>query len=244
MKKINFILLFLFACISLHTAAQSNIWVNGYTYTEEAGKQIMIPFATISIYDYGQEDQLRYFTVSGPFGNYHIKPYDYKKQYHFVVEAPGYKTRSFNMKEVPETMNGKPFSGNTTVSIRMEKDPSQSTVSVEPKKYTKEELEKENGLKSKSLPELLCTLPEIRKEGDEWITADGEGSVCLFLNGTIVAPEVLPALNELPTNTVSSFEYYQLPNGSVYNAVLNIVLSAGQKATAPTYKLMQSSLIF
>lgn len=98
MKKINFILLFLFACISLHTAAQSNIWVNGYTYTEEAGKQIMIPFATISVYDYGQEDQLRYFTMSGPFGNYHIKPYDYKKQYHFVVEAPGYKTRAFNME--------------------------------------------------------------------------------------------------------------------------------------------------
>lgn len=242
MKKISLILLSLFAFVSLHTAAQSNIWVNGYTYTEEAGKQIMIPFATISVYDYIQTDQLKYFVVSGPYGNYRIKPYDYKKQYHFVVEAPGYKTRTFNMKEVPEIMNGKPFSGNTTISILMEKDPSQSVASTEPQTYTKEQLEK-NG-KVKLLPELLSLLPEIRKEGEDWITVKGEGSVCLFLNGVNVNSKTLSALNELPTNVVSSLEYYQLPQGGAYDAVVNIVLSMGQKASRPTFQLMQSKLIF
>lgn len=242
MKKISLILLSLFAFVSLHTAAQSNIWVNGYTYTEEAGKQIMIPFATISVYDYIQTDQLKYFVVSGPYGNYRIKPYDYKKQYHFVVEAPGYKTRTFNMKEVPEIMNGKPFSGNTTISILMEKDSSQSVASTEPQTYTKEQLEK-NG-KVKLLPELLSLLPEIRKEGEDWITVKGEGSVCLFLNGANVNSKTLSALNELPTNVVSSLEYYQLPQGGAYDAVVNIVLSMGQKASRPTFQLMQSKLIF
>lgn len=243
MKKNNLLLLFLFACVNLHTAAQSNIWINGYTYTENAGKQITIPFATISVYDYTQTDQLRYFTMSGPFGNYHIKPYDYKKQYHFVVEAPGYKTRTFNMKEVPEMMNGKPFSGNTTVSILMEKDSLQFVASAKPKIYTKEELEK-NGLKVKSLSELLSLLPEIRKEGEDWITTEDEGSVCLFLNGSNVTLQVLPALKELPPSVVSSFEYYQLPQGGTYSAVVNIVLSAGQKASMPTHRLMQSKLTF
>lgn len=244
MKRNSLIIVFFTMYISfcLHTAAQSNIWINGYTYTEEAGKQIMIPFATISVYDYMQTDLLKYFVVSGPCGNYRIKPYDYKKQYHFVVEAPGYKTRIFNMKEVPEIMNGKPFKGNVTIHILMEKVPSQSVASTKFQTYTKEKLEKNR--KVKFLPELLSLLPEIRKEGEDWITTKGEGSVCLFLNGVNVDSKTLSTLNELPTNVVSSLEYYQLPQGGAYDAVVNIVLSMGQKASIPTFQLMQSKLIF
>lgn len=108
--------------------------------------------------------------------------------------------------------------------------------------YTKEELEKSG--KVKLLPELLSLLPEIRKEGEDWITIKGEGSVCLFLNGIKVDSKVLSTLNKLPTNVVSSLEYYQLPQGGIYDAVVNIVLSIGQKASMPTYELMQSFLIF
>ena len=244
MKRNSLMIVFFIISIScsLHTAAQSNIWINGYTYTEEAGKQIMIPFATISVYDYIQTDQLKYFVVSGPCGNYRIKPYDYKKQYRFVVEAPGYKTRTFNVKEVPEIVNAKPFSGNSTIHILMEKDTMQSVDSLFKTIYMKEELEKTG--KVKLLPELLSLLPKIRKEGEDWITIKREGSVCLFLNGLKVDSKALSTLNELPTNVVSSLEYYQLPQGGTYDAAVNIVLSIGQKASMPTYELMQSSLIF
>lgn len=242
MKTISIILLFMFACISQQTTAQSNIWINGYTYTEEQGKQVMIPFVTISIYDYPQTNNLKYFVVSGTHGNYSIKPFDYKKQYHYVVEAPGYKTKEFNTNPIPETNNGKPFSGNCTIHILMEKDTLHPITNALPKIYQKDELKKKG--KVKSINDLLALMPEISKEGNDWITTEGKGSVCLCLNGTNLTAQTLPMLNELPTDAVSSLEYYQLPQGGIYEAVVNIMLIAGKQASAPTYTLQQSNLIF
>lgn len=107
--------------ISIMLKAQSEIWVSGNVYTEVEGKQVMIPFATICVYDLTDTEKMEYFSVSGMQGNYYLKPYNYKKQYHYVVSAFGYKTKEFNLKEIPEYMDGKPFSGNATVNVKMEK---------------------------------------------------------------------------------------------------------------------------
>lgn len=245
MKRNSLIIALFTLCISfsLHTVAQTNIWINGYTYTEEQGKQIMVPFATISVYDYPKTDELKYFTMSGTKGNYSIRPYDYKKQYHFVVEAAGYKSKEFNLKEIPEMNNGKVFSGNCTVHILLEKaSPIDKADSTKLITYNREELEKKG--ETKSVPDLLNAIPGIRKEGNDWITSKDEGSVCLLLNGTILTAQMLSKFYELPMSVVSAIEYYQLPKGGIYEAAINIVLSAGKQASAPDYILKQNDLIF
>lgn len=242
MKTVNaiFTIMLLFVCCNI--TAQSNIWINGYTYTEEQGKQIMIPFATVCVYDYAQKEELRYFAVSGTHGNYSIKPFDYKKQYHIVVEAPGYKTKEFNLKPIPETNNGKLFSGNCTIHILMEKDSLNMICETTPKIYGIDDFKSKDEIKS--IPEILNLIPEIEKEGNDWINAKTKGSVCLFLNGTSITTEAYPQLEELPANIVSSIEFYQLPKGGIYESALNIILSIGKQSSTPTYILKQSNLTF
>lgn len=241
MKTIKTFLSTLFLCFCLNATAQTNIWIMGYIYAEENGNQITVPFATISIFDYSQQDEMKYFTVSGIYGNYSIKPYDHKKQYHIVVEAPGYKTRSFNLKEIPEVWNGKPFSGNCNLNILMEKDNGQSTTTSIAKVYKKEELKKV--AEAKTLSELLLTIPEIKKEGNDYITTNGN-SVCLFINGSNAPTSILHMLGELEISDIASIEYYQLPDDATYGAILNVIMNAGQQAASPNRILKQSSLIF
>lgn len=241
MKKSNIILAFFLVCVNLSIAAQSKIWIMGNVYTEEQGKQTTIPFATISIYDYKQQNELKYFKVCGPHGNYNINPYDYKKQYHFIVEAPGFKTKEFNLKAIPEVWNGKPFSGNCNVNILMERQTDQA-INNTPRIYKLADLKKRG--KAQSLTDLLCLVPEIQKDGDSWVTKQGEGSVCLFLNGIHATPKTLSKFDEIPSAGIASIEYYQLPEGGIYDATVNITLIVGKPATAPTYKLKPSRFIF
>lgn len=242
MKTVNTLFTIILLSICCNITAQSNIWINGYTYTEEQGKQIMVPFATICVYDYAQTDELKYFVVSGTHGNYSIKPFDYKKQYHIVVEAPGYKTKTFNLKSIPETNNGKPFSGNCTIHILMEKDSLRNIHETTSKMYEMKELKGKAEIKS--IPEILNLIPEIQKEGSDWINSKTKGSVCLFLNGTYITAEAYPQLEELPANIISSIKFHQLPESGIYDSALNIILSIGQQSSTPTYILKQSNLTF
>lgn len=241
MKTRILILAFLFACISLCATAQPKIFIMGYAYTEEGNKQTIVPFATISVYDYNQPNELKYFTTCGPYGNYTIRPYDHTKKYRFVVEASGYKIKEFNLEEIPEVWKGKPFSGNRNVNIPLIKDKNTSST-IRDKKYTIAMLKKE--AKVKTITDLLHLIPEIRKEGNDWITAKGEGSVCLFLNGIVAAPQTLAKLDKLPVDGVTSIDYYQLGQGGLYDATINISLIVGKPATAPTDKLSPSPLMF
>lgn len=43
------ILIMLMLLVSIVSNAQSNIWVSGNVYTEEDGKQSVVPFATICV---------------------------------------------------------------------------------------------------------------------------------------------------------------------------------------------------
>lgn len=241
MKTKKVILTFLFMYISLYAAAQADIWLTGYIYNEEAGKQATVPFAAISVYDYNNPNELKYFTICGPHGNYRIKPYDHTKKYHFVVESPGYKTKEINLKEIPEAWNGKPFSGNCNVYIPLDKDNKISS-KIETKTYTKEELKKRG--KAQTITDLLLLMPEIRKEGNDWVTTQGDGSVCIFLNGIKTTQKTLAKFDKVPADGVASIKYYQLPQDSFFDATVNITLIVGRPATAPANKLRPSRFIF
>lgn len=241
MKAKKYILTLLFMYISLYATAQTDIWLTGYVYNEEAGKQTTIPFAAISVFDYNNPHELKYFTICGPYGNYRIKPYDHTKKYHLVIESPGYITKEINLKEIPEIWNGKPFSGNCNVYIPLDKD-SKTSSKIKTKSYTKEELRK--GAKAETITDLLLLIPEIRKVENDWVTTQGDGSVCIFLNGIKATPKTLAKFDKLPADGVASIKYYQLPQENFFEATVNITLIIGKPATAPTYKLKPSRFIF
>lgn len=241
MKKSVIILFMLLA--SIVTNAQTDIWVSGNVYTEVEGEQTMIPFATVCVYDLTDTDKLEYFTVSGMHGNYSIKPYYYKKQYHYVVSAFGFKTKEFSLKEIPEYINGKPFSGNATINVKMEKDSSVSTLEIKKVVYPLAVLKKRGG-EARNVMDALSLLPEIKREGSDWIDNKTDGSVCFFLNGVYVTSSIYARLQSLPLSMVVELEYYELPKESNYGAAVNIHLSIGQPSKAPDYELRENKLIF
>lgn len=240
MKK--YVAIVLMSLISTVMNAQSDIWVNGTVHTEVDGKQIMVPFATVCVYDYAQTDDMKHFAVCGPHGNYHIKPYDHKQQYHYVVSAPGFKDRAFNLKAIPETLNGKPFSGNRTVNIKMESIPNGQIPEYKKIVYHLDDLKKKGQVKS--IEDALSQISEIKKEGNDWIDTQSDGSVCFFLNGSSITAETYAKLESLPAEAIADIEYYGIPDGSAYSAAVNIHLTMGQSSKAPDYTLDETDLMF
>lgn len=236
MKTKNLIKLFLCACLSFEASAQSGskIWINGNAFSESGGSQKAVPFATISFYDAPDYANLAYFTVCGPVGNYRVNPYEYTKDYYVVAECPGYETRKFHLKPIPEVWNGRPFSGNATVDIRME--PVSPVKDIAPEKF------EGGGKEGKNLLQLLQGLPGITYADGSLLTKE-EGSVCLLMNGYSVGADVVGQLDKIPGNAVSCLEYYPLPEGGLYQAAVNVVLSVGTQAAWPDYRKTNSSLI-
>ena len=236
------IMIFLVLLVSIATNAQSDIWVNGYVYSEVEGQQVMIPFATIGVYDLAETDKMEYYSVSGMQGNYCLKPYNYQKQYHYVVRALGFKTKEFNLKDIPEYMDGKPFSGNATVNVKLERD---STIKVEEIKcisHSMGELQKKG--KAKNVLDALSLLDEIKQDVNDWIDVKSDESICFFLNGMYVTADVYAKLQFLPVDMIVKLEYYKLPKGCNYGAGVNIVLAVGPENKAPNYKLGESKLVY
>lgn len=234
------ILIMFMLLVSILTNAQTDIWVSGNVYTEENGKQSMIPFATICVYEMTETDKISYYTVSGIQGNYNIKPYDHTKQYHYVVSAPGYKSKVFNLKAIPESLNGKPFHGNRTVNIKLERD--SMVEAIVRKSYSLAELKKWGS--GKTIVDALALLPEIKKEDGEWIDKKSDESVCFFLNGGYVTNYLYSKLQALPMDLIADIDYYKIPQGGNYGAAVNIHLTTGQSAKVPDYALEESDLMF
>jgi len=241
MKKFTIIFLFLALIAGLKGHAQSKIWIYGFVYENgNDDKQTLIPFATISYYSYENQSELKYFAMSGPMGNYLIKPYNYQAKYHVVVTAPGYKTVSFNLKEIPEVWNGKPFSGNASINVCMIKDVTETAACI-PHVYTMKQFDKQK--KAKILGDLFTQMPEIKKEGSDLLTQQ-DGSIRLFVNGESVTGEICNQIDQLPVSVLSKIEYYALPKGGVYEGVLNIILNVGETVNAPSYRLKGNSFTF
>lgn len=234
------ILIMLMLLVSIVSNAQSNIWVSGNVYTEEDGKQSVVPFATICVSEMTENNEICYYTVSGVKGNYNIKPYNYTKQYSYVISAPGFKTKVFNLKAIPERLNGKPFLGNRTVNIKLEHD--SVTQKIEHKVYSLSELKKlGNG---KTIIDALGLIPEIKKENNEWIDKESDEGICFFLNGGYVTNELYAKFQVLPMELIADVEYFKIPKGGSYGAATNVHLSVGQSAKTPDYILEESDLIF
>ena len=240
MKK-NLTLLFMLL-VSLVVNAQSNIWINGYTYTEVDGKQIMVPFATICVYDCPATEQIKYFMVSGPNGFYNINPYEYVKPHHFVVSAPGYKTKEFNIHDIEESIDGKKVQGNISVNIKLDKL-SESKDSISKKiTYTLAKLKLRG--KAKNMLEALNLIPEIKKDNNDWVEKSSGKSVCFFLNGMFVTTDVYSQLSNYPIDLIDNVECYQLPDGVSYAMGVNINLTVGNPCKVPDYMLEESYLMF
>lgn len=238
MKACKFILSYFFVCMafSLFAQSESKIWIDGYVFSETAETQKGVPFAVISFFDTATHDNLAYFTVCGPFGNYRIKPYDYTREYHAVVECPGYETRMFRIKPVPETWSdGRPFIGNATVNIRL--NPMPASKDIVPEKFVNEDKSVRN------LLQFLQTLPDIVYEDGNLFTRR-EGNVCLLMNGYYMnGSGLIQQLEQIPANAVSCIEYYTLPEEGIYQAAVNVVLSIGTQASWPEYKKKDAALI-
>lgn len=228
--------------VSVVANAQSDIWVSGYVYTEVEGQQVMIPFATISVYDLTETDKMEYYSVSGMQGNYTIKPYHYQKPYHYVVRALGFKTKEFNLKAIPEYIDGKPFSGNASVNVKLERDSAIQVPHTQCVAYTMSELQKKG--KAKSIIDAFNLLDEIKQDGNDWIDMKSEESVCFFMNGMYVTADVYAKLQYIPADMIAKLEYYKLPKNCDYGAAVNIMLSVGSESKAPNYKLGESELVY
>lgn len=237
MKTHKFILAFFLTCISFNLSAQSEskIWIDGYVFSETTEKQKAVPFATISFYDTVNHDNLIYFTVCGPFGNYRIKPYDYTKEYYGTVECPGYEVRTFHIKPIPETWgDGRPFKGNATVNIKL--NPISVSTDILAKK-----IENKNDT-IKNLLQFLQTLPNIIYEEGNLVTKQEE-SVCLLINGYFINGNLVQELDQIPVNAVSYIECYTLPEESIYRTAVNVILTVGTQASWPEYKKRETSLV-
>lgn len=232
MKTIKNILILILIVIPLSVKAQSKIWIDGYVYTEDSIQNV-VPFATLCFYDTEDKTNLLYFTMCGPNGNFTVKPYDHTNSYFVTVSAAGCEDRSFHIKSIPEFLDNKPFSGNLTTNIKLQR---KSIPNITKKTY--ELNDSVNGL-----CEYLLGLPNICKDEYGWASRDG-GSICILINGNIAKEQVVSSLNAIPTEAVSEIEYYELPQGSVYGVALNIVLKIGQKSMPPSYIMQESKFIY
>ena len=235
-------MLLLALLVSIVVNAQSDIWVNGYVYTEVDGQQIMIPFATISVYDLTETDQMEYYSVSGMQGNYTIKPYHYQKPYHYVVRALGFKTKEFDLKAIPEYIAGKPFSGNASVNVKLERDSAIQVPHMQCVAHAMSELQKKG--KAKNIMDALNLLDEIKQDGNDWIDTASEESVCFFMNGMYVTADIYAKLQCLPADMIAKLEYYKLPKDCNYGAAVNILLTIGTESKMPNYKLGECELAY
>lgn len=237
MKTYKTILVFLLMYISCNLSAQSEskIWIDGYIFSEINGHQKAIPFATISFYDTPEHDNLIYFTVCGPFGNYRIKPYEYTKEFYATVECPGYRTRNFHIKQMPDKWDdGTPLTGNVEINIKLNQISTSTNIISRKVKNTNDTI--------KNLLQFLQTLPNIiYKEGN--LVTKQEESVCLLINGYFINGNLVQELDQIPVNAVSYIECYTLPEESIYRTAVNVILTVGTQASWPEYKKRETSLV-
>lgn len=240
--KITFAILLL--VMSLFTAkAQNNIWINGYTYQEINGKQCTLPFATIMVENLKDSTVIEYYTVSGLDGRYQIKPYDHLQQYKYTVEADGFKPTSFVLDKIPEVWNGKPFSGNCNVNIKMTRDNKKEELQINKSVYSKQQLQSINeNVKIKSAKELIVCIPNVQYEDGYLETADHK-SYCLFLNGMYAAANTFSLLEKLPIVNVENIELYLFNDNEKYAGVINLNLTIGSKPKNPGYTLQESTFV-
>lgn len=242
MKKFRVIAFMILMSVVSSVSAQSDVWLHGYVYSNAGEKQEMIPFATISVYAHDDSENLKAYIVSGIYGEYMLRPYDRKQPHTFVVEAPGYKTHRLSLKEIPEMMGGQPVRGSVSVHIEMERD-SSAVIVPEKKEYDKSMFAGNDSVKT--VKQMLELIDEIECDEDVWVAKSTGESVCMMLNGVYMSFVPMTEIEEIPAEAASKIEYYSLPEGGVYGAVVNLVIpTLGYESQVPPVKLQKSHLEF
>lgn len=241
MKTFRFIAMLVLVSV-VGTISASDVWVKGYVISKADGKQSVVPFATISVYDYENTDNLKSYLISGINGEYMLRPYDRNQQHTFIVEAPGYKSRRFNLKEIPNTMNGWEIKGSVSVHIELERD-SSAVYAAEKKVYDKAVLAGTDSINS--VKQMLASVEELECDDNLWVVKATGESVCVMLNGVYMSFAPMSEIEPLPAEIVSRIEYYPLPEGGAYGAVVNLVIpNLGYESQIPPVELQTSPLVF
>lgn len=242
MKKFRFIAFVVLMSVASSVSAQSDVWLHGYVYSEAEGRQEMIPFATISVYDHDNSENLNAYIVSGIYGEYMLRPYDSRLPHTFVVEAPGYKTRRLSLKEIPEMMGGQPVRGSVSVHFDMERDSSAVFV-TEKKEYDKSMIADKDSVKT--IKQMLTLIEYLEYDEGLLVEKSTGESVCMMLNGVSMSFVPMSEIEALPLEAVSKIEYYSLPEGGAYGAGVNLVIpTLGYESQLPPVKLQKSQLVF
>jgi len=237
MKQFKLLLAALLVAVcGMSARAQEDIWVNGTVFSEKDDVQTVIPFATVKFYNDRNLKNLEYFAACGPFGNYTIKPYSYKNDYYIVVEAPGYKTRQLHITPISETYNGKKFTGNASVHVRLDSDGTNKPFA------SKVITGKEIPAGMSNVKQYLLSLDGINCDTDGWFTNDDRG-ILFCLNGMPMDSKQLSILSEIPVNGVKNITIYDTDDRSPYGKAIDITLTFGKPATAPDYRLGESALV-
>lgn len=242
MKKFRLTVFMVLMSVVGAVSAQTDVWLRGYVYSTAGDKQDMIPFATISVYDYDDSESMKAYIVSGIYGEYMLRPYDRTRQHTIVVEAPGYKTRRINLREIPEMMGGQPVRGSMSVHFEMERDSSAVFV-PEKKEYDKSVIAGNDSVKS--VKQVLELIDEIECDENVWVEKATGESVCIMFNGVYMPFVPMAEIEPVPAEAISKIEYYSLPEGGAYGAVVNLVIPAlGYESQLPPVKLQNSQLVF
>lgn len=217
MKNLTLIIVIIMATLS--SAFAQKLHINGYVFNMEDGNPTGIPFATVYYYDKEDQNKLEYFQFTDITGRYDLGE-DVKSQDYFVkIVAPGFKMRSRDIVGLPQT-----FKGNLTLHYKLEKD---VIYNFNKKIFTVKELKPEQGL---NLIDLVCMLPGVIKDDSGNILTEDGGSVRLLLNGRTMRKDI-SKLSQMPLIVVDNIEYYDLDDcdGSLYQGVINIILTVGDK---------------
>lgn len=206
---------------------RSEIYPVGTAFFEaDDGESYAIPFATFSYYDHDDSDKLVYLVMADRFGAYTVRNYDYKKSYVCIVDAPGFVSLRCDVAPYSTTHpDGRPLKGNVDHHFRLDKI-SEGGSPYSLKTYNVDDLKRKSD--AGDLMGLLGSIPGLRYEDGELTTSDG-GSVRLKANDDEIPSGLLKYINALPLAALAEIEVYTLPEGGLFDAVVNFLLVGGKR---------------
>lgn len=226
------------AILILSTAVfgQSKIWIDGTIYCESDSTQKVIPFATVKLYSDSLLNELSYYAVCGPYGNFSIKPYNYNKDYYIIVEASGFSPRKARIVAIPEVLDNKPFSGNASINICL--------TSLHPiiQYQTSFLSKKEIHAKKSTLYNILLSINDIHCDSEGWYTTEGKG-ILFCINGMPISNEKTIVFDQMPYNVIEKITIYEISKHTPYGKAIDITLTIGKPARTPDFHLNESFLI-
>lgn len=209
---------------------RSEIFPVGTAFFEaDDGECYAIPFATFSFYDHDDSDKLVYLVMADRFGAYTIRNYDYKKSFVCIVEAPGFESKRCEVDPfIGMTLpDGRPLlRGNLDYHFELKSSHGGSSP-YNMKTYKVDDLKR--NADAGDLMELLGNIPGLRYEDGELTTSDG-GAVRLKANDDEIPSGMLKYMNAVPLVAITEIEVYTLPDGGLFDAVVNILIIGGKRS--------------